>query len=458
MHDAELPPVDIGCARRRGWAPAALAFLLPLVAASLFQLVLPAEYRVNESPDYLDFYYPVAERLVDGHGLTTRDGRLADRYPPGYPLIIATVITGAEATGIEPDSTMRVVSVVFHGVATLLLFGIALTFVRPWIACAGALAWGLSPVALWLTKQPNSELAFSVIVLAALLVFVRMLEDRTGADGLRLAAVGALLGVATLVRPIAIGIVVPLAVVYVLARRAERGRRVALGLGTLCLVFSVVLLPWELHVYDQSSEVIPVSTNGVQAVVDGLTFGTGPAHPGGAGVPADVGELMEQIEQDRAELGSIGEIASSMGDHLARTPSPVVQLLGIKTARSWFATDSGRHEPLLLAFQIPYLAVALAGLVRTWRHGSRDWVRLVALLVGYFWIMTIAALSIVRYMTVPEALLAPFFVLGLQGVLARLVRRPGRAARIPWLVALTRDPWRRPAAAGARVSPAPALG
>jgi len=49
------------------WLPAVLAFVLPLVAAVAFQVALPADYKVNESPDYTAFYYPVAERVVDGN-------------------------------------------------------------------------------------------------------------------------------------------------------------------------------------------------------------------------------------------------------------------------------------------------------------------------------------------------------------------------------------------------------
>ena len=189
------------------------------------QVALPADYKVNESPDYTAFYYPVAERVVDGNGLTVPDGRVADRFPPGYPVFLAGVITVADATGLGRASLITAASLVLHALGCLLLFAFARAFVRPWAACLGALTWGLSPVALWLTKQPNSELVFTVVVLGALVLVVPLLRPGSRAGVVRLTGVGALLGAAALIRPIAVGIVVPLAVVYLLVHRTAGVRR-----------------------------------------------------------------------------------------------------------------------------------------------------------------------------------------------------------------------------------------
>jgi hypothetical protein len=413
----------------RRWAPAAVAFVLPFLVALMFQLALPSSAKANESTDYTGFYLPVAERVADGDGLTTPDGAVADRYPPGYPVVLAGVIRSADAIGLDRSTAVTALGIAMHALGTLFLFGIARTFLRPWVACVGALAWGLSPVALWLTKQPNSELVFSAIVLGALLVFVRLLRDRASAQVPRLAAVGALLGTAALIRPIAIGIVVPLAVTYLVARRRTAPVRSVAGLAVLTAAFVVVLVPWELHVYRQADQVVLLSTGSAVSIRDGLTFETGTPESGSVGVPGEVRDLMHQVERDDDRLGSGGQIASYLGDQARARPATVAQLGAIKVARSWFATESERYEVLLLAFQVPFLGLAAFGLSRTWRHGSRVWAGMVLLLVAYFWLMTVAVLSIVRYMTIPEALLAPFFVLGLQAVVARLT---GRFTTPPW--------------------------
>jgi len=423
------------------WLPAVLAFVLPLVAAVAFQVALPADYKVNESPDYTAFYYPVAERVVDGNGLTVPDGRVADRFPPGYPVFLAGVITVADATGLGRASLITAASLVLHALGCLLLFAFARAFVRPWAACLGALTWGLSPVALWLTKQPNSELVFTVVVLGALVLVVPLLRPGSRAGVVRLTGVGALLGAAALIRPIAVGIVVPLAVVYLLVHRTAGVRRAVVGFAALCGAFVVVLAPWELHLSAETHSFIPLSTASGPSMREGLTFQDGPRQAGSFGIPGTLRDLMADADQHQDQLATAGGIASFLRQQASTRPAAVAELFALKAGRSWFATDSERYEAFLLAFQLPFVALAVGGMVRTWRHGPRIWVWLVGLLVVYFWAMTMLVLAIIRYMMLPEVLLAPFVVIGLQPLVVRVLRAIPPVRSASWFPRLARPPW-----------------
>ena len=106
------------------------------------------------------------------------------------------------------------------------------------------------------------------------------------------------------------------------------------------------------------------------------------------------------------ELDSIGSIARFLLEKMKETPSAVLQLVAIKAARAWYGTDSGVLDKWLLLFQIPVVAGLFVGVVKTWRRKStREAGALIALTVLYFWLITTAALSIVRYMVPALALM-----------------------------------------------------
>jgi len=67
-------------------------FVISGLVVFLFQTLLPVEFRVNESSDYLSFYEPVARRILDGDGMVHADGTPAMIYPPGYSLVLAFVL------------------------------------------------------------------------------------------------------------------------------------------------------------------------------------------------------------------------------------------------------------------------------------------------------------------------------------------------------------------------------
>src|SRR5262249_29942368 len=54
----------------------------------------------NENSDYTSFYEPVAQGILDGQGLLF-NGKLALRYPPGYPVILAGLFRLSTLTGFS---------------------------------------------------------------------------------------------------------------------------------------------------------------------------------------------------------------------------------------------------------------------------------------------------------------------------------------------------------------------
>ncbi len=392
---------------RRCCSPAGV-FCAAVVITLLFWALLPASLNVDDGSDYSAFYGPVARNLAAGHGLLMPDGNVAGRYPPGYPLVLAGDFAVATALRLPENLVQTVVVLLCLGAATALLWSIARLAWGRWSATAVALLWAGYPFMLWLTKQPNSEIPFVAVLYAGLaLAGHAARRDRDRWAGWLLFGAGLLLGCAMLIRPIAVGVGVLVAGLIVLGlpattRRVRWGLALALLLGNL-----VAVAPWEGWLLAQTGSLAPLSTGGVASMRDGLTFAVNPkGYRQTIPVPLDVADLMRTI-RSRATLDSVGRIAGFLAHEATVHPGTVGRLFALKAARSWYATDSGRSEGLILALQGLYLLPVAAASVALGRRGrvERQLLGAVWLLVGYFWLMTILALSVLRYMVPAMGLL-----------------------------------------------------
>ncbi|MEL7061706.1 MAG: glycosyltransferase family 39 protein [Acidobacteriota bacterium] len=365
----------------------------------LFLVALPTQLAVNESTDFTTFYRPVAENAWSGAGWTDRDGQPAVRYPPGFPLLLVPVM----AVGGGPGALAVFVGLCV-GVAGGALFFWARHATDAVTAGLVALAFASYPVWLWATKQPNSELPFLSLFFLALVAWWRANASRRW-PAWALAA-GALVGAAALVRPIAVGLALPLAVVALLWRQAPRWRRIA-AVGLLLAAQLLTVAPWVVWMHEQTGRWMPLSSGGKLSVLDGLTFAVDPGVEPPPWLSDDVETLMREIGASRAALGSTHDVLTHVARRAASDPAPVAQLLAIKAVRAWYGTESMRLDPWIAAVQAIYLALASFGMVLLWRAGGerRRLALAILFVVGYFWGMTILVLSILRYMLPAMALL-----------------------------------------------------
>lgn len=400
------PLVPGGSGRSR--APSAwTVFLLSVAATLLFWAVLPPRLSENENRDYFAFYLPVAERILAGHGPTLPGGSPATRYPPGYPLFLAASFGIARSVGISAEAVRRVLTVSAVGVTAVLLHSASSRIWGRRAALSTALLWSTYPFALWLTKQPNSEVPFLVLFFGAWALFWKALLERSRSGPLY-AVVGVLLGLAMLVRPIALGAGLVLGAVLWLTR-SEWTRSTRLALIAILLGGNILpILPWEAWVWSRTGQIIPLSAGGLPSVLDGLTFAVDRKDfRQGVRVPADVEDLMREIRGRGGRIASAGDVVSLVWRGLRIRPVAVVKLIAIKLARSWYATNSERFEGATLAVQILYAAVILAGIAAAWWRGGpgREMAIGVLLMTSYFWAMTVSTLSLLRYMVPAMGLL-----------------------------------------------------
>ena len=203
-------------------------FLLAILITVLFWNILPARFQINESSDYLKFYEPVARNIVQGSGITLRDSP-ATGYPPGHPIFLAAVFKFAELFMLPEEAVISTVILICTGLSSLFLFILARQVWGPVPAAVSALVWTTYPLALWLTKQPNSEVSFLVFFYGSFALLWSALSRKEQPMFFYFSS-GFLIGIAMLIRPIALGIgVIMGVVVWFVKRERKHARAIDIG-------------------------------------------------------------------------------------------------------------------------------------------------------------------------------------------------------------------------------------
>jgi 4-amino-4-deoxy-L-arabinose transferase-like glycosyltransferase len=242
--------------RRHRW-------LVLVVVAGAIVRVAWATYAARNPLGLHDpgFYRLLATQLATGEGYAYLDGLPTAYYPPGYPLSLVPAAFLIHHD-VLPESwwagTIVTLNVLWQSVAMLATADIARRVTGR--AAAGIVAAAV--LALWpnlvhLAMVPLTESLFLALVTTALAIAVRA-PWSSGWEPWRVAAVGALLGGATLVRPITAP-VFPLLVVALLVSRVGWRRALTTTVG-VAGVAAIVLLPWVVRNAIQM-DAITLSTN-----------------------------------------------------------------------------------------------------------------------------------------------------------------------------------------------------
>ncbi|MBN1120864.1 MAG: glycosyltransferase family 39 protein [Anaerolineae bacterium] len=378
---------------------AILVFFAAILISIIFWVALPVRFEIATSTDFDNYYRSVAMALLNGEGFTTHDQYPAIRYTPGYPLILAGVFGTANFLGIPEQIALSIFILLGSGLAAVLIFLLASSIWEPCPALIAAALWTTYPFALIVFRQATAALPFIIAFYGALLLFWTHIR-RQSRSGWAYLVVGLLIGIATLIRPVAIWIGLLFATILIASLcKVPFSRRLLLA-GLLIAANLITILPWQMWVTTQTNESVLLTTGGVPSIRDGLTFAAADKDRADVAVPPDVLILQQSILDQYADLHSFGDVIHTMWGHLKTEPLAVIELFVIKAARSWYGTDSQQYDRWILLVQIPYLIAIGWGLIATLRHNQpARWLGSIILLIGlYFWEMTILVLSILRYM------------------------------------------------------------
>jgi Dolichyl-phosphate-mannose-protein mannosyltransferase len=406
-------------------------FAFAVLVMGLVMGLAPNSFRPTANyNDYLSFYKPPAVSLLSGHGYSWHHGQPALHDPPGYPLILAFFYGLADIMHVGREGMVNVVTVLTLALACVLVYRLARAMFGLRVGVLAGLLWVTYPIEVLMAPYRFAEVPFTPIMILTALIFVDG-ANKGIPSWRRVFVVGVLIGFDALIRPQAILLIVPYALaLWYLSRQVRAGRDGEapggtrnvrawglVGLATI-LGFSYVLTiaPWEAWVKIKTHHVIALSDGGPSAMLNGLTVGLHPKDErGSAHLPASVMAVERRVQADQSHLTTTGKIVTFMGHQFSSHPVAVAELFLLKGASAFYGTNSLTHQALIALVQAPYLILMLIGLILAWRSGGRRrWYAVfLVMVVGYMWVMTIAVLSIVRYMTPALGLMIPFAALAL---------------------------------------------
>ncbi len=409
-------PLTLKTARRQRTMLLAISGIVAILAHATFLLLLPAAWQKNQSSDYVEYYEPVAQKLAAGAGLVL-GSKPALRYPPGIPMLYAATFWISDSLDISHGAGLRIFQSLFVIASGVLVGVVAMRFLSLRIALAASILWSTYPFHLWLTKQPDASAIFSTLLLLGVFLFLLW-----STDGCHAVLYGFLLGfilaIIALIKPF--GIALP-AVFMGLAwmctapcRPRHRGRF------SFCVLVAYLLLisPWEVWAWRVSGHWIPLCTNGPNALIDGLTFGTVRGLKQ-VPMPESVRTLTEDAVAHAKQLRTTTSIANFMVVQIRERPESVIKLFLVKAVRSWYSNESHTLEKWVAVIQLFYLPFVIFGMRIVWR-GGRQHKNFLLVAMGitlYFWMMTvITALPILRYMVPTVSLLMVFAAAALEHV------------------------------------------
>lgn len=163
----------------------ALAFVARAVAA----MAIPAAPEVDAAD-----YHMLAQSLAADRGYVDDAGKPFGFQPPGYPVFVAAVYR--VAGGAHPKAVYLAQAVLGAGSVALIAL-LAAHFFGPSLGLAAGAVAAFYPMLIYASRALMSENLYVFILLATLWAAVPLVEKRGGAG--RAAAVGALLGLGTLV-------------------------------------------------------------------------------------------------------------------------------------------------------------------------------------------------------------------------------------------------------------------
>ncbi len=370
--------------------------------------ITPAGKWHNEIVDYNSFYKPVGLNIAVGDGITWKNGKIATRYPPGFPLVIAFSYITGWYIHIPFEKVLQIIILLSMSWGSVLIFKTSNLFLDSITSFIASFLWILYPLNLWLINRPLSEPVFIPFLYLAIYFYLRLFfKTKYARKDIYLALfTGALTGVSSLIRPINIllGIIFGLLLIGRWLYLTDRRKNKWIFLVSIVLLSGNLMsvLPWELYVYNKTGKIITLSEGGFYSIRDGITAFSGYKHYRRLlNLPYPIYKVSLQAAnlQDSAKLNSFQEIVEFLGGQFRENPSGVLGFVVIKIVRALFGTDSQnpKKELVILLIQVPFFLLSIIGSFLLWKK-KKEAVVVLWSIVLYTWCMTVLVLSIVRYM------------------------------------------------------------
>ncbi|MDD5145566.1 MAG: glycosyltransferase family 39 protein [Candidatus Pacebacteria bacterium] len=396
-----------------------LIFFLSIICSLLFLIFFknigPSEHQIPGS-DYFAYYEPLANSILSGRGFVIF-GKVPLNVGPIYPIFLSGILMISRFFWFDKFFLITIFNVILAAASSCFLFLLAREIFNKKIALLSSILWMSYPFNLWFIKNPNTEVPFIPLLYFGIFLYILAAKKK---DLKIMFFSGLILGLSSLAR--LINLFLPLALfLFIFFLLEGELKKKKLIFATVFLLGAVIsFLPWGLYTFAKTGNFIPFSHIASKGIIQG--FVTLSREGKGVGGKADV--VLEEVKAVDA-LGNETGTFYFLIRTFFKNPFVFIKLIGLKMARSWYATYMMWWESAILAVQMVYISSSLFGLIYCLKK-CKDKIKhitLILIIIFYFWAIDILTGSILRYMVPAMGILIIFSAITISLLLDKIRKK-----------------------------------
>jgi len=236
--------------------------LLAVLALCLFirsAVVIALDQLVTVDRE-VDVYSTLAKNMAAGNGFVLeRDGHPVVWRAPLYPALLAAIFTIAGDADFTP---VLIVQLLLDAVAATLLYMLCIAIFDRRTGIIAAIIFAAYPISAYYTLRLLPESTFTMMLTAMTVALSLSIRERIPAW---FAFTGIIGGLAILVKPVALPVILFVACVLIFVLRVEVVRRFQLS-AIMLIAVAVIVGPWTVRNYQKTGMLVPVATGGGYAL------------------------------------------------------------------------------------------------------------------------------------------------------------------------------------------------
>ena len=424
----------------------ALCFVLRLLVGAVIDATVPVIKRV-------DVYSDIATNLTRGHGFVAQPGGepLIWRAPL-YPAFLAVIY---RFTGEHNGTAIFMAQAALDSITAVLIFWMGRCLFSESTGLFSAVAFALHPLSAYYSLRFMPESLFTLVLTATIAAWIVAVQSRRP---IVFVAVGALIAVTALVKPVALGLCPFLAAcsLYWLRNEPRRALTTVMMLTIACLL---VLGPWAMRNYRATGQLVVVATSGGyafwlgnQMVSEGredwevddavgarlnelrdavmAKAGVSNRH---SGFPSTSGAIHSATQPVNITVEEDQAFIQAAWREIASHPFDSALLTVRKFFRLWFRIflpDNRWAQSYIVVFQILFLSFAVLGVMEARRQGGVVFPLLLP--VAFLTLAHALTFATIRYSIPAVPIITLLAVVGATHVLR--VATPITALALQWMI------------------------
>jgi 4-amino-4-deoxy-L-arabinose transferase-like glycosyltransferase len=338
-HEAPTP-YAAEAERRRAivlpWATIGLCALMFALAMAPRAAWVAYNDRLPEGFNDPSIYFIHGETIANGDGYQNFDGESTAYYPVGYPATVGGLMKAGDIFGWERSAlSVKMLNGVLGAITTVLLFLLATRVAGRSVGVATGLLHAIFPSQVFYTGVVLSEVLFTMLLVASLLVLAWRPWSREGMPYPQLFAAGLLLSAATMTRGITL--LVPLLLLGVWFFYMRSRRRALLQTLVVFAGIAVLIVPWAVRNSLALDTITGPSTN----VGDDLCIGNFAGATGFFTLTGPCFEPYEHLSGQELEVTRNREGVKTAVTDIVQHPLRMPKLIFYKAYWLFYSDDDG---------------------------------------------------------------------------------------------------------------------